>query len=174
MTGVVTGTVTATHRITRDDLRRYADASGDHNPIHLDPGAARAVGLPGVIAHGMLVMGLALRTVEDRAGGPATVTDCAARWTRPVVVGEDGAEQRVEVTVVERLAGGRLRLRVTARCGPDRVDGARPGGPREHRPPPRPGLRLPRAALPAPPGGPLPRGRRQRRRRVGRDRSAGG
>ena len=120
-----TATTTAGHRITRDDLRRYAAASGDHNPIHLDPAAARAVGLPGVIAHGMLVMGLALRTVEDRAqewaGGPATVTECGARWTRPVVVGDDGAEVLVDVTLVERLGDGRVRLRAVARCGTDRV-----------------------------------------------------
>jgi len=42
--------------ITQEQLRRYADASGDHNPIHLDEDAAHSVGLDGVIAHGMLSM----------------------------------------------------------------------------------------------------------------------
>ena len=42
--------------ITQEQLRRYADASGDHNPIHLDEQAARRVGLDGGIAHGMLSM----------------------------------------------------------------------------------------------------------------------
>ncbi|MGH8881642.1 MAG: MaoC/PaaZ C-terminal domain-containing protein, partial [Stackebrandtia sp.] len=46
-------------RVTRDDLAAYAQASGDHNPIHLDDAAAQAAGLPGVIAHGMYTMGLA-------------------------------------------------------------------------------------------------------------------
>ncbi len=42
--------------ITQEQLNRYADASGDHNPIHLDEEAAHRVGLDGVIAHGMLSM----------------------------------------------------------------------------------------------------------------------
>lgn len=42
--------------ITREQLKLYADASGDHNLIHLDDDAAQKVGLPGVIAHGMLTM----------------------------------------------------------------------------------------------------------------------
>ena len=45
-----------TEPITREQLERFADASGDHNPIHLDDAAARAGGLPGIIAHGMLNM----------------------------------------------------------------------------------------------------------------------
>lgn len=120
-TGQTGRTSRTRHLITREDLRRYAAASGDHNPIHLDPDAARAVGLPGVIAHGMLVMGLALRAVEDWAGGPATVTECGARWTRPVVVGDDGTEVVVDVTVLEELGDGRRRVRATARCGTDKV-----------------------------------------------------
>ena len=55
--------------LTRADLRTYAEASGDHNPIHLDDEVAAAVGLPGVIAHGMLTMGHAARIVSDAAGG---------------------------------------------------------------------------------------------------------
>jgi acyl dehydratase len=110
-----------TFRITHDDLREYAEAAGDHNPIHLDPHAAAAAGLPGTIAHGMLVMGLATSAVESWAGAPATVEECGARWTRPVVVPATGTDVHVEATVVERLAQNRVRLRVTARCGDDTV-----------------------------------------------------
>jgi acyl dehydratase len=60
--------------INQDQLRRYADASGDHNAIHLDETVAKAMGLPGVIAHGMLSAGClgerAMRAVRDEAGRP--------------------------------------------------------------------------------------------------------
>ncbi len=79
---------------TRADLVRYADASGDHNVIHLDEQAALAVGLPGVIAHGMLTMGHAIRVVTEWLGDPARVADYQVRFTRPIVVpaGGEGAE----------------------------------------------------------------------------------
>jgi acyl dehydratase len=48
---------------------RYAGASGDFNPIHIDPEFARQVGLPGAILHGLYVMGLVSRAVTDAAGG---------------------------------------------------------------------------------------------------------
>ncbi len=70
---------------TRADLRAYATASGDHNPIHLDDTVAAAVGLPGVIAHGMLTMGHAARVVTE-AFGPTSLRSLAVRFTRPVVV----------------------------------------------------------------------------------------
>jgi len=54
---------------TKEQIARYAEASGDRNPIHLDEDFARSVGLPGVIAHGMLQMGLAARATVDAAGG---------------------------------------------------------------------------------------------------------
>ena len=111
----------ATFRITRDDLRAYAEASGDANPIHLDPAAAAAAGLPGTIAHGMLVMGLAASAVEAWAGAPATVQECGARWPRPVVVPAGGTDVHVDATVAERLDGRRVRVRATARCGGDTV-----------------------------------------------------
>ena len=63
-----------TFRVTRADLVRYAGASGDFNPIHWNERFATEVGLPGVIAHGMLTMGLAARAV---AACPAT----PARWS---------------------------------------------------------------------------------------------
>ena len=58
--------------VTRADLVRYAEASGDHNPIHQDEDVARSVGLPGVIAHGMYTMALAARAVGEWFPGAIT------------------------------------------------------------------------------------------------------
>ena len=75
-----------TSELSRDTLVRYAGASGDFNPIHYRDDVATGVGLPGVIAHGMLTMGLAVQPVVDWAGDPARVVDYQVRFTRPVVV----------------------------------------------------------------------------------------
>lgn len=75
-----------TFRLTRDSLVRYAGASGDFNPIHYRDDVAASVGLPGVLAHGMLTMGLAVQPVVDWAGDPGRVVDYQVRFTRPVVV----------------------------------------------------------------------------------------
>ena len=71
---------------TRSDLVAYANASGDQNPIHQDEAFATSVGLPDVIAHGMLTMGRAIRVVTDWVGDPTAVVDYSVRMTRPVVV----------------------------------------------------------------------------------------
>ncbi len=85
---------------TRDTLVRYAGASGDFNPIHYRDDVATSVGLPGVIAHGMLTMGAAVQPVADWAGDPARVVDYQVRFTRPVVVDSgDGAA----VTIVAKV-----------------------------------------------------------------------
>ena len=88
-------------RITRAQLVRYAGASGDHNPIHWNERVATSVGLPGVIAHGMLTMAVAGRIVTDWAGDPAAVTEFGVRFTRPVVVPDDdlGAELAVSAVI---------------------------------------------------------------------------
>jgi len=120
--------------VGRADLVRYAGASGDFNPIHWNQRVARAVGLPDVIAHGMLTMALALRVVTDWAGDPAAVTDCSVRFTRPVVVPDpDGAvldvsgkvrakrpDGAVEVDLVAAVDGKTVlsRARATVRLGP--------------------------------------------------------
>jgi acyl dehydratase len=75
---------------TRESLARYAGASGDFNPIHYNDAAATALGLPGVIAHGMLTMGSALRVVTDWAGDPARVLSYYVRFTKPVLVPASG------------------------------------------------------------------------------------
>lgn len=71
---------------TRADLIAYAHASGDMNPIHQDEAVAKSVGLPDVIAHGMLTMGRAIKVVTDWVGDPSAVVDYSVRMTRPVVV----------------------------------------------------------------------------------------
>ena len=72
--------------LTRDSLVRYAGASGDFNPIHYRDDVALSVGLPGVLAHGMLTMGAAVQVVVDWVGDPGRVLDYGVRFTKPVVV----------------------------------------------------------------------------------------
>ena len=71
---------------TRAQLVAYAHASGDMNPIHQDETVAKSVGLPDVIAHGMLTMGTAIQVVTDWVKDPTAVIDYSVRMTRPVVV----------------------------------------------------------------------------------------
>ncbi|WFE94862.1 MaoC/PaaZ C-terminal domain-containing protein [Micromonospora sp. WMMD987] len=114
---------TRTYRVTRADLVRYAGASGDFNPIHWNDRTATAVGLPGVIAHGMFTMALVGRAVAEWAGAPDAVVDFGVRFTRPVVVPDDdeGAEITVDAVVKEVTEAGLTRLDVTARCGGEKV-----------------------------------------------------
>ncbi|MFE2752956.1 MaoC family dehydratase [Actinosynnema sp. NPDC059335] len=103
-------------RITRADLVRYAGASGDFNPIHWNERFATEVGLPGVIAHGMLTMGLAARIVTDWTGDPGAVVEYGVRFGRPVPVPDDGKGALVEVTakVTKALDDGTFKVNVTA------------------------------------------------------------
>lgn len=87
-----------TFRVTRADLVRYAGASGDFNPIHWNDRVATEVGLPGVVAHGMLTMALAGRVVTDWVGDPGALTAYTVKFTRPVVVPND--DFGVELTVM--------------------------------------------------------------------------
>ena len=94
--------------LSRTDLVRYAGASGDFNPIHWNDRVAESVGLPGVIAHGMLTMALGGRLVTDWLGDPGAVLSFQARFTRPVPVpdvvdGVDPAEGRVTVELTGRV-----------------------------------------------------------------------
>ncbi|GAA3939248.1 MaoC/PaaZ C-terminal domain-containing protein [Pseudoclavibacter caeni] len=91
-----------TVHVTRDTLVRYAGASGDFNPIHYRDDAARAAGMPGVLAHGMLTMGIAIQPVVDwvAAGDPGRIVDYQARFTRPVLVdAEAGADVQLTVAI---------------------------------------------------------------------------
>jgi acyl dehydratase len=89
-------------KITRDSLVRYAGASGDFNAIHYRDDVAQAVGLPGVLAHGMLTMGAAVQCVVDFLGDSGKVLDYQVRFTKPVLVDSvTGATLIVNATVVE-------------------------------------------------------------------------
>ncbi|RFA15733.1 acyl dehydratase [Subtercola boreus] len=116
--GLAVGDVVAerSFTLTRDSLVRYAGASGDFNPIHYRDDVALSVGLDGVLAHGMLTMGLAVQPVLDWLGDPSLVDDYQVRFTRPVFVdAETGA--LVEVTArVGQLdaAAGTARIDLTA------------------------------------------------------------
>lgn len=74
------------YRLTRDSLVRYAGASGDFNPIHYRDDIAKAVGLDGVLAHGMLTMGAAVQVAINWIGDPGRIVDYGVRFTKPVFV----------------------------------------------------------------------------------------
>lgn len=107
------------YTLTRDSLVRYAGASGDFNAIHYRDDVARSVGLPGVLAHGMLTMGTAVQPVvawleSDRAPRPGGwVSDYQVRFTRPVVV---DAESGAVVSVVAKVG------QADAESGTARID----------------------------------------------------
>lgn len=106
-----------TVQLTRDALVRYAGASGDFNPIHYRDDVASSVGLPGVLAHGMLTMGIAAQPVVDWIGDPGRVLDYQVRFTRPVVVDpETGATLQIIAKagkVDEEARTARIDLTVT-------------------------------------------------------------
>src|SRR6266851_1807845 len=111
------------YQVTRRDLVRYAGASGDFNVIHWNERVARSVGLPDVIAHGMLTMALAGRFVTEWAGDPGAVTEFAVRFSSPVVVPDDDKGALVEVSgvVTGKLDGHQVTVDVTARSGETKV-----------------------------------------------------
>ena len=98
-------------RFTKEQIAAYAQASGDINPIHLDDDFARSVGLPGVIAHGMLQMGLMGIVAEDAAGGPDRLTRLYCRFAGMVVPGD------TVTFTAERVGPGRLELRALNQKG---------------------------------------------------------
>jgi len=104
------------YHLTRDSLVRYAGASGDFNPIHYRDDIATSVGLDGVLAHGMLTMGLAVQPVVEWLGGDSgKVLDYQVRFTRPVLVDPvSGADVTVvaKVGVLEPLPNGRDGARI--------------------------------------------------------------
>ena len=122
MSDLQVGAVVAelTVRVTRESLVRYAGASGDFNPIHYRDDVAESVGLPGVLAHGMLTMGIAVAPVVNWLGPTGLILDYAVRFTRPVVVdATDGAE----LTILARVGAlgtdaehGTARIDLTVSC----------------------------------------------------------
>jgi acyl dehydratase len=103
--------------LQRVNLIMYAGASGDFNPIHWNERFAKAVGLPDVIAHGMLTMATAGRIVTDWVGDPGAVVGYGVRMTRPVVVPDDDTGARVEITAVvgAKNDDGTVRVDITAK-----------------------------------------------------------
>ncbi len=109
--------------INRELLKAYADASGDQNPIHQNEEFAQSVGLPNVIAHGMLTMALAGKYVTDWAGGAAQIHEFSARFIKPVIV---PANEKVDLTVSATIASiedGKIRLDISATSGGVKVLG---------------------------------------------------
>ncbi|QEW04052.1 MaoC/PaaZ C-terminal domain-containing protein [Microbacterium lushaniae] len=89
-----------TVHLTRESLVRYAGASGDFNPIHYRDDIAAEVGLPGVLAHGMLTMGIAVGAIAEWLGDPGRILEYGVRFTRPVVVHPDnGADLHIVAKV---------------------------------------------------------------------------
>jgi len=113
-----------TYEITRADLVAYAHASGDHNPIHQDESVALAVGLPGVIAHGMYTLALVGRAVGEWTGD-AEVLELGAKFVAPIVVPAEGAARvTVAGTVGERNDAGLLTLALEITSDGTKVLGA--------------------------------------------------
>ncbi|MGA4669389.1 MaoC/PaaZ C-terminal domain-containing protein [Propionibacteriaceae bacterium Y1923] len=112
-------------RLTRPDVVRYSGASTDFNPIHYSDRHARAIGLDGVIAHGMWTMGAALAGVLDWAGGPDHLVSYFVRFTKPVPVPDTDEGTLVRFSaVVSAVDDGVATITVEAHCGDDKVLGA--------------------------------------------------
>jgi acyl dehydratase len=114
-----------TFTIRREDLVRYAGASGDFNVIHWNERVARSVGLPDVIAHGMYTMALAARVVTDWVEDPGRVLEYGVRFTRPIPVPDDDQGARLDVSgvVAALLDDGRVRVDLTATSAGQKVLG---------------------------------------------------
>lgn len=117
------GTLTVT--VDRARLIAYAGASGDHNPIHWSERVAIAAGLPGVIAHGMWVMGAAALLPAQWVGDPTAVMSISSRFTRPVPVPDPGS---VEIDITGRVSAAdstsrRVVADLDVRVGEHRVLG---------------------------------------------------
>jgi acyl dehydratase len=111
------------YRATRLDLVKYAGASGDFNVIHWNERLARAVGLPGVIAHGMYTMAQAGRFVSEWAGDPGAVAEFGVRFSAMVPVPDDDQGATIEVSgkVVEKLEDNKVAVDLIARAGGNKV-----------------------------------------------------
>lgn len=110
--------------LQRGNLVMYCGASGDFNVIHWNERTATAVGLPNVIAHGMLTMATTGRVVTDWAGDPGAVVSYGVRFSKPVVVPDDdqGATLSVSGEVTDKDAAARtVTVSLTARSGDDKV-----------------------------------------------------
>lgn len=125
MSELTVGDVVAerTVHLTRESLVRYAGASGDFNPIHYRDDVAERVGLPGVLAHGMLTMGLAVETLVPWLGDSGRILDYGVRFTRPVVVDLDSGADLTVVGKVGVVEDGAARIDLTVTFGETTVLG---------------------------------------------------
>lgn len=123
--GLTVGDVVAerTVYLTRDSLVRYAGASGDFNPIHYRDDVAAEVGLPGVLAHGMLTMGLAVETIVPWVGDVGRILEYGVRFTRPVVVDADTGADLAIVAKIAAVEDGVARIDLTVTAGDTSVLG---------------------------------------------------
>ena len=113
------------HNYQRQDLVKYANASGDHNKIHLDEKFAKEVGLPDIIAHGMLTMGVASRVVTNWVKDISAIKSFSVRFSAPVVVPNDGIGTNVEFSgrIEEKMSDKLVKIAIEARCDGTKVLG---------------------------------------------------
>ena len=103
--------------VTQEQINAYAEASGDHNPIHVDPDFARAVGLPGTIAHGLLDMAILTEAVARWAGGYEQVASVSCRFSKPLLPGETVTCSGRVIDVDESSRTATLDLEATSSSG---------------------------------------------------------
>lgn len=113
-----------TVHLTRESLVKYAGASGDFNPIHYRDDVAQRVGLPGVLAHGMLTMGIGSSILVEWIGDAARIRSYVVRFTKPVFV---DAEEGADVTYLAKVGAlkddGSVRIDLSVTTGSDKVFG---------------------------------------------------
>lgn len=113
-----------TVHLTRDALVKYAGASGDFNPIHYRDDVAERVGLPGVLAHGMLTMGIGASVLGEWVGDTARIRSYLVRFTKPVVVHpDDGADVSYVASVGVVNDDGSVRIDLAVTHGDEKVLG---------------------------------------------------
>jgi acyl dehydratase len=112
--------------INRKLLVEYANASGDQNPIHQDEAFAKSVGLPDVIAHGMLTMALAGKYLTDISGSQS-VLEFSAKFIKPVVVPADTDVALVISGKVIEINNGIAKIELLAMCNEVKVLGMAKG-----------------------------------------------
>ena len=122
LTGVAVGDeMTVLSRVvTQEQISAYAEASGDHNPIHVDEDFARAVGLPGTIAHGLLDMGIIAEAVAAWAGGAEHLASLTVRFSKPLFPGDSITCTGTVVAVDEDRGIATLEIEAVSSRG-DRV-----------------------------------------------------
>ena len=112
--------------INRKLLIAYASASGDQNPIHQDETFAKSVGLPDVIAHGMLTMALAGKYLSEISGSQ-NVIDFSAKFMKPVVVPADVDVALIVSGKVTEVVNGTAKIELLAMCNEIKVLGVAKG-----------------------------------------------